>query len=141
MDKVILYKSRRSNEPIVFDASTDEKKEEAYRQLFGIIDEHEAAFHFSTRSQEEKLERLQDPEVEYENSVMVETQREGYVEKLPKDKWNKRIEHAKDRIEAAEKKQQIYESAKGGNIDSIRKLLDIMKGQPYVDFHELEIQN
>lgn len=141
MDKVILYKSRRSNEPIVFDASTSEKKEEAHRQLFGIIDEHEVAFHFSTRRQEEKLERLENPEIKYEDSVMIETQREGYVEKLPKNKWNRRIERAKDKMIVKKGRQLIYESAKEGNINSIRKLLDIMKGQPYVDFHELEIQN
>lgn len=141
MDKVIVYENGKC-EPIVFDVSTEEKQEEAYRQLFEVVDRYAySAFRFSTESQKEKFERLQDPEVEYEDSVMIETERDGYVEKISKDEWRERIQHAKSRLSVKQERQQMYEAAKEGDADAARKLLDTMKGQPYVDYHELKIQN
>jgi len=139
MDKVIVYENKKC-EPIVFDVSTEEKREEAYKQLFEVVDEY-GVFHFSTERQEEKLNRLQNPEIEYEDSVMIETERNGYVEKISKDEWRGRLQHVRSQISFIQERQRMYEAAKEGDADAMRKLLGTMKGQPYVDYHELKIQN
>jgi len=139
MNKVILYENPKSAQ-LVFDVSTEEKRKEAYRQLFETIDKYKGFF-FSKKRAEERLDRLQNPEIEYEDSVMVESNKEGYVKKISKEKWRDKIESTKEEISSVQEKQKTYESAKKGDIESIRSILNTVKGQPYADFRELEIQN
>lgn len=139
MNEVILYENRKPP-PVVYDISTEEKREEAHRHLFKLLDEWNVFF-FGSKKQEEELKRLRNPEIENEDFVFVEGSRNSYVKRVSKDDLEERIEKLESEIETINHMRSLYESAKEGDLSAIRELLSSVKGQPYADFKVVQVQN
>jgi len=141
MNEVIIYHHRKL--PFqVYDISTLEKEEEAYKMLFEDMDDWDV-FNFEQviEKRQEKIEKLEDPEMEWDDGSIAIDINDGYIRKLSPEQRKEELEEAKDGLQQAQHRQKIYEQAKGGDPAAAEDIVRVMKGHPYSNYKIVKVKN
>jgi DNA polymerase III gamma/tau subunit len=141
MNKVILYDHRKTK-PQVYDISTEEKERQAYKALYEQF-KNWRIFNYKHKIEKsrDRIERLENPELENEECLFVSKRHSDRIEQLPKEVAESEINSLQWDIEKYEKYVELKERAEDGDTDAMKRLVTKEKGKPYAKYRILEVQN
>lgn len=139
--KVIIYQHRKQS-PQVYDVSTPEKEKEGYMLLFEDMDEWDVfSFDHVIEKREEKIEDLENPELEWDDGSIAIDIGDGYIRKLSPEQREEELEEAKEDLRKARTNQRLYEKVKDADFDAAKKIVQTVKGRPYADYRIATVKN
>lgn len=140
MDKVILYK-RNQRKDLVFDISTEEKKNEAFKKLFEIFDNYNAfSYDKKIENKKEKLKTYQNSEFKSDGQVFIDFG-DKYVKQYSENEWKEKIKRIKSDLKKWEKRKKKYERAKDGDIETIKEIVKMKRGKYKAEYRVVEVEN
>lgn len=141
MNKVIIYQHQKTS-PHVYDVSTFEKEEQAYELLFEDMDDCDAfRFEHVIENKEDKIERIENPELNWDDGSIGIGIGDNYIRKLSAEERKEELEEAKQDLLKARINQRLYQKAKEGNQAAAREIVETVKGRPYSDYQIVSVKN